>query len=85
MCQFTVAKTPIEPGRAQGWYVEIDGAVQREYSSQWAAIVGAFVAAHDATHGGKEATIVMETSEKQVWTFSLMPNAAESFAPASPR
>jgi hypothetical protein len=73
MRQFIIAQTPTVPDRDPGWYVEIDGRRDRQYSSQWAAIVGAFVAAHEATHSGEEATIVMETSARQVWTFSLTP------------
>ena len=58
---------------AVDWYVEVDGFRQRHYSSQWTAIIAAFVAAHDATLEGDEATIVIETACNQVWNFSLMP------------
>jgi hypothetical protein len=73
MRQFTIAQTPADPDRDAGWVVDIDGRRDRQYSSQWAAIVGAFVAAHEATHTGEEAMIVMETSTRQVLTFSLTP------------
>jgi len=73
MRQFTVAQTPNHPDRPPGWSVEIDGELDREYSSQWAAILGAVVAAHEATQTGEEATIVMEATCREVWTFSLMP------------
>jgi|ERR1700733_10125054 hypothetical protein len=73
MRQFTIAQTPADPDRDSCWHVDIDGRLDRQYSSQWAAIVGAFVAAHEATHEGEEAMIVMETSARQVWTFSLTP------------
>jgi hypothetical protein len=73
MRQFTIAETPPAPDRDPCWHVDIDGCLDRQYSSQWAAIVGAFVAAHEATHEGEEAIIVMETSARQVWTFSLTP------------
>src|SRR5580698_2915812 len=76
MRQFTIAQMPTDSDTPSSWYVEVDGCRERQYSSQWAAIVGAFVAAHDATHSGEEATVVMETSARQVWTFSLMPGAA---------
>jgi hypothetical protein len=74
MRQFTIARTAVEPDCDPSWYVEIDGSRDRQYSSQWAAIVGAFVAAHDSTHFGEEATVVMEATSQQVWTFSLMPS-----------
>jgi hypothetical protein len=77
MMQFTIAQTPIRPGQPPCWSVTINGAPHRQYSSQWAAIIGTFVAAHDATHRGEEATVVMETSGKQMWTFSLMPGGAD--------
>src|ERR1700733_15406540 len=73
MRQFTIAQTPADPDRDSCWHVDTDGRLDRQYSSQWAAIVGAFVAAHEATHEGEEAIIVMETSARQVWTFSLTP------------
>jgi hypothetical protein len=85
MRQFTIAQTPADPKRDSCWYVEIDGRRDRQYSSQWAAIVGAFVAAHEATHAGDEAMIVMETSARQVWTVSLTPEVhGEAFNPMAP-
>jgi hypothetical protein len=73
MREFMIAQTSTAAGQPPCWSVEIDGSQHRQYSSQWAAIVGAFVAAHDATLDGEEVTVVMETSTTQVWTFSLLP------------
>jgi hypothetical protein len=78
MRKFTVAQTSEDPEKSPSWYIDIDGCRERQYSTQWAAIVGAFVAAHETTHSGEEATIVMETSAKQVWTFSLLPSGMNS-------
>lgn len=79
MQEFTIAQRPMQPDQqaSSSWYVEINGTLHREYLSQWAAIVDAFVAAHEATHGGDEATVVVETSSRQIWTFSLMPGIAK--------
>lgn len=76
MTHFTIARAPIQHGQPPCWSVAIDGVPHRRYRSQWAAIIGAFVAAHDATHRGVEATVVVKTSVKQVWTFSLLPRGA---------
>ena len=80
---FSIAPMPDAQGKEAGWRVAIDGCTDRLYSSQWAAIVGAFVAARDATRGGDEAAIVMETTRRQVWTFSLMPPVAGNLQRAS--
>jgi hypothetical protein len=73
MPHFTVQEAPAGPDRSRRWCVDVDGSRYGHYSTQWAAIVATFVAAHDATLEGDEATIVMETSCNQTWTFSLLP------------
>ena len=47
MRKFTVAQTSEDPEKSPSWYIDIDGCRERQYSTQWAAIVGAFVAAHE--------------------------------------
>jgi hypothetical protein len=83
MPEFTVAQTPSGSDGVARWQVKIDGSPHRQYSSEWAAIIDAVCAAHDATRWGEEAIIVMETSAKQAWTFSLLPDAATSRAAAN--
>ena len=73
MRQFTIGEATADPDQRLRWYVDIDGALHRRFSSHWAAIVATYVAAHDAAVAGDEATIVLKTSHNQVWTFSLMP------------
>jgi hypothetical protein len=77
MRRFTISQKPIGPDRSTCWCVESEGEQSWQYSCQWAAIIGAVVAAHDATHEGEEATVAMETTANQVWTFSLLPCGRE--------
>lgn len=72
MQEFIIAQRPVQPDQQAIWHVEINRKLHREYSSRWVAIVDAFLAAYDATRDGEEATVVMEASARQIWTFSPM-------------
>ena len=75
MRRFLISQSPVGPDHSHRWCVDIDGSCYGHYSSQWPAVVAAFVAAHEATLEGEEATIVMETACNQTWTFSLLPES----------
>jgi hypothetical protein len=80
MQQFTVSPVEAEEGSPPRWRLDVNGALHRHYTTEWAAVIAAFAAAHDATKEGDEASIIMHTAVDQTWSFELTPHLRQESA-----